>query len=508
MENIIKDFSSGKPVIIMNEAENSGNIVFPGEYIQYQYILDMYSYSSGLIYVIMTESRACKIGLKKMNDITEEPYSLITVDDKVKYIREIVFGESKTFMKESNIIPLICKNGLLEEKRGISEASIQLCMLSSVNLVAITCELLNSDKKSMGLAECSVLSETFNIPLVNIKDIDDYSKKVNFKNSLKSSLTYTECSLQIKNYVDPFKLRIYKDNFTNEEISILYKGTICTETILRLQKEYNVFNSSKYNEKLQKAMDTIYKKGGMIMYVKDYDLFNKIKIQNLKEQGEFSFFKNEDNTDYSFCIRILKEMGIKYIDLISNDKSKVNIFKGKFKVKLLEENEEITYILTPSKEHYFNINKEIVYNKTVNIVSTIFNKNLVLKILKKIYSKLGEYNVKIILHEVPGIYEIPIACQKLTNGFNKSNIIIAVGVSNKDIESVNKSLMEVQLKNDIIIINGIISYSTEEQLEFELNSTTSEDLALSALHMIQEHFPSEIKKSIFRVDNSHKTFFN
>jgi 6,7-dimethyl-8-ribityllumazine synthase len=254
-------------------------------------------------------------------------------------------------------------------------------------------------------------------------------------------------------------------------------------------------------------MDMIYKKGGMIMYVRDCNLFNKIKIYKLKEQGEFSFFNPEDNTDYSFCIRVLKEMGINHIELMSNNKTKINLLKGHFKVKFLEENNETNINLTPSKEQYFNISRELVYNKTVNIVSTIFNKNMVLKMLKTLYSKLEEYNVKIVLHEVPGIYEIPIACQKLTNGFNKSNIIIAVGVTNKSIESFNKSLMEIQLKNDTIIINGIISYSTEEQLENELNSTISEDLALSALHMIQEYVPSEIKKSIFGLDNSRKTFF-
>ena len=71
--------------------------------------------------------------------------------------------------------------------------------------------------------------------------------------------------------------------------------------------------------------------------------------------------------------------------------------------------------------------------------------------------------------------------------------IIAVGVVLKGetvhfeyiCDSVYKGLMDVQLKMGIPIINGVLTCLTEKQAEDRVNSSLSEDWALSALHMIE-----------------------
>ncbi len=128
---------------------------------------------------------------------------------------------------------------------------------------------------------------------------------------------------------------------------------------------------------------------------------------------------------------------------------------------------------------------------SVGIVYTCWNKEWINTMVKKIVSKLEEYNAKILLEEVPGAYEIPLACKKM-----KTDIVIAVGVVLKGetthyeyiCESVYKGLMDVQLQTNIPIINGVLTCLTKEQVEDRVNSTLPEDWALSALKLIKNSF--------------------
>lgn len=547
MDSIIKEFSNGKPVIIMDnlDRENEGDIVFPAEFITSKNISDILKFSSGIICVTMTEERACKLGLTKMCNVNEDPNGTnftvscdhvstttgVSSEDRTKTIRELVFSENKKdFTRPGHIFPLVCKKGLLDERKGHTEASVQLCMLSGLNPVAVICELMNPDGTMMRLKDCVKFSTTFNIPLITVNDIEKYSKKVNFKSTLESKLDYSECELSIKYFSLPFKFRVYKDPFTNEELSVLYRGEINNNTILRIHSECltgNVFHSlhCDCNEQLQKAIEYIYYKGGMIMYVGNHEgrgigLFNKVKTYNLQANGEDTVTANtklgfkEDCRDYSFCIRVLKEMGIININLLTNNQSKVDVLKPHFNVERIgmqstktNLNEKYLYTKIEKMNHsedlvsenkvntLFKIDKDRVYRKTVAIVFTTWNKKWVSEMVKKIHSKLDEYNIKVCFKEVPGAYEIPFVCQHLSKSISTLEAIIAVGIVLKGetfhfeyiCDSVYKGIMDVQLKNNVPIINGILTCLTEKQIEDRVNSSLPEDWALSALHIIQEY---------------------
>jgi 3,4-dihydroxy 2-butanone 4-phosphate synthase / GTP cyclohydrolase II len=547
MESIIKEFSKGNPVIIMDdlERENEGDIVFPAEFITSKNISDTLTISSGIICVTMTEERAGKLGLTKMCNVNEDPNGTnftvscdhistttgVSAEDRSKTIREMVFSENKKdFTRPGHIFPLVCKNGLLDERKGHTEASVQLCILSGLKPVAVICELMNPDGTMMRLKECVKLSSMFNIPLLSVKDIEEYSKKVNFKSTLESMLDYSECDLRVKWFALPFKFRVYKDPFTNEELSILYRGELTSKTILRIHSECltgNVFHSlhCDCNEQLQKAMEQVYYKGGMVMYVGNHEgrgigLFNKVKAYKLQANGEDTVTANtklgfeEDCRNYSFCIRVLKEMGIKDIQLLTNNQSKVDVLKHYFNVerigmtstktslnerylntKIEKMNHSEDLVLEKQVNTLFKIDKEKVYRKTVAIVYTKWNQKWVSEMVRKIHSKLDEYDIKVSLNEVPGAYEIPIACKRLSGHYKEANVIIAVGVVLKGetvhfeyiCDSVYKGIMNVQLKNNIPIINGVLTCLTEKQAEDRVNSSLPEDWALAALHMMQEY---------------------
>jgi 6,7-dimethyl-8-ribityllumazine synthase len=263
----------------------------------------------------------------------------------------------------------------------------------------------------------------------------------------------------------------------------------------------------------------------MIIYVGNHEgrgigLFNKVKTYKLQANGEDTVTANtklgfkEDCRDYSFCVRVLKEMGITDIKLLTNNQSKVDVLKPYFNVERLgmastktslnerylttkiEKMSHSEELISENKVNTsFNIDKEEVYRKTVAIVYTKWNKKWVLEMVRKINSKLEEYDIKVSFNEVPGAYEIPFACQNLSTQMGSLKAIIAVGVVLKGetvhfeyiCDSVYKGLMDVQLKTNIPIINGVLTCLTEKQAEDRVNSLLPEDWALAALHMMQEY---------------------
>ena len=250
-------------------------------------------------------------------------------------------------------------------------------------------------------------------------------------------------------------------------------------------------------------------------------MFSLHKAYKLQEEGEDTMTANiklgfkDDCRDYSFCVRVLKEMGLSEIKLLTNNPKKVSVLKDHFNVTQVTFGSTVTdlnkkYLVTKVKEmshshellnlkkevntcSSFNIDKDTVYGKTIYIVFTVWNKKWIQTMVKKIDKKLEEYNIKVGFLSVPGAYELPIACQRLSTEVNHLSAIIAVGVVLKGdtvhfeyiCDSVYKGLMDVQIKNNVPIINGVLTCLTEKQVEDRVNSTLPEYWALSALHLIQ-----------------------
>ena len=546
MREVINKFSKGSPVIIMDDfdRENEGDIVFSAQHITTKQIADILHYTSGIICVTMMEDTASKLGLYKMCDKNTDPNQTnftiscdhiststgVSADDRLKTIKALIDDNSKSsdFTKPGHIFPLVCKNGLLKERKGHTESSVQLCLLSELKPVGVICELMNNDGTMMRYDDCKRLSETLNIPLISVKEIEEYSNSINFNHKIETKLDVSECDLHIKNYKEGFKLRIYKDPFTLKELPVLYKGNIREGMLLRIHSECltgNVFHSMHCDcdEQLEKSIKMIYDKGGMVMYVGDHEgrgigLFNKIKAYKLQANGEDTISANiklgykEDERDYSLCIRVLKEMGLTKIELITNNPEKIRAL-DEFSIRQISLDSNITnlnkkylYTKVEKMSHdkklisfipMVNAEWDLDYNKMtykeVCIVKTLWNKEYVDEMEKKVIEVLDKYDIKHNTYIVPGAYEIPLKCKKVNKQtLNKYDAFITLGVVIKGetmhfeyvSESVYKGIMDVQLQDNILIINGVLACLNKDQVEARVNSDMPYDLAKSALYLL------------------------
>jgi len=552
----LSPFKQGHPVIIMDdlERENEGDLVYPAQYITHKDVCDILTCSSGIICVTLTEERAYLLGLHAMVQNNEDPNGTnftVSVDhistttgvsayDRAKTIRELVSSTSpRDFTRPGHIFPLVAKNGLLQERKGHTEASIQLCLLSGVEPVGVICELMNRNGTMMRLNECKQLSHQHNIPLISVKDIEVYSACSQFQPLLQQpSLNWSDCELTIQNYENtPFIFRVAKDHFMQKEI-----GMLCTRgfdakknPLIRIHSECltgNVFHSLHCDcyHQLHHSIQQIAQDGnGCVIYVSNHEgrgigLLDKIKAYKLQAQGEDTVSANiklgwkDDHRDYSFCVRVLHEMRVSEFRMLTNNPTKLQAFST-FNVVAVPFKSEIhhlnkTYLHTKvnrmnhaselirqmSNENViFHFDSEQVKGKHICIVNTIWNKEYTQVATTKLIKVLQSAGVMVTVVTVPGAFEIPIKCKQLFNHTHlrgeygkKIEAIIAVGVVLKGetmhfeyiCESVYKGLMDVQLSEGKPIINGVLTCLTKKQIEDRIYSSLPEDWARSALMML------------------------
>ena len=124
-------------------------------------------------------------------------------------------------------------------------------------------------------------------------------------------------------------------------------------------------------------------------------------------------------------------------------------------------------------------------NLKIAIILPRFNDHIGKILYKSTIENLNTDNIK--LFRVPGALEIPFLAQKIALNFN---VVVALGVIIKgetahfDIvaQQSAKGIMDVSLKTEIPIINGILTCHTEEQA-LERAQRKGKELAESAIEM-------------------------
>lgn len=360
VKEAIKQLKQGKMLILVDHPnrENEGDFYIPSQNITPEAILTMIRYGGGLVCAAITQEQAFRLELPLMikpQENTEKTNVNFTVSvnakkgittgvsafDRAKTIRILASPNSKAddLTKPGHVFGLMAKNGGVLTRRGHTEAAVDLARLSGFSPSGVLCEIVGKSGKMADMESLAKLAEKLNIKILRIDDLVSYFAKNPLPKINEACPIIKTATATLPTTYGTFELSIYTSLIDGFEHAVLLMGEKYEPVLTRIHSQCltgDTFASMRCDcgEQLRESMEKIAKKGsGVIMYLnqegRGIGLANKIKAYALQEQGFDTVSANEqlgfpkDARDYEVAVAILKDLGISYIELLTNNPLKI-----------------------------------------------------------------------------------------------------------------------------------------------------------------------------------------
>ena len=349
IQDALIHLKNGGLVIVMDDEdrEAEGDMIGLASRATPQKVNFMTKYARGLMCVPMAPEVAQRLQLQQMTANNTDPFGTaftISVDhkstttgisafDRWRTITHLADPSAKNedFYKPGHIFPLVAEENGVLARDGHTEAAVDLARLAGEEPVAYICEILQSNGEMARSKELHEMADEYSLPIVTVKELQEYRKN--------------EVSRPVESVKLPTKYGDFKlHHFAGDNLALI-KGNIRggDPVMVRLHSECftgDVLGSLRCDcgPQLQEAMRQIEKHGrGIILYLRQegrgIGLRNKLKAYHLQEQGFDTAEANTqlgfkvDERHYEVAAQMLKELGVREIDLLTNNPDKINQLK-------------------------------------------------------------------------------------------------------------------------------------------------------------------------------------
>jgi 3,4-dihydroxy 2-butanone 4-phosphate synthase/GTP cyclohydrolase II len=314
VEQAIEDIKKGKMVIMMDDEdrENEGDLVYGATFSTPEHVNFMAKEARGLICTPLTKELASKLELAPMvtnNDSNHETAFTISIDsatattgisaiERDDCIKKLATPQSTTadFVKPGHIFPLIAKDGGVLVRTGHTEGSVDLCKLSGIAPVSVICEIIKDDGTMARADDLDIFAKEHNLNIVYISDIVEY-RLANEK--LIENISTQEIDFSSQN-VEKY---IYKDHLDREHTVIKF-GTIQEITNIKFHNiglDIDLILDTKRYSSLSNSIEYLKSNGGLLVFL------------------DTKVISSEQAKEYGVGAQILKDLGVKDINLITTN---------------------------------------------------------------------------------------------------------------------------------------------------------------------------------------------
>jgi 3,4-dihydroxy 2-butanone 4-phosphate synthase / GTP cyclohydrolase II len=198
VEDVLEEIAAGEIVIIVDDVdrENEGDLFCAAEKITPQIVNTMISRARGLMAVPLTRSRCKELSLPPMvpstNSLMGCTFTVsvdlkghgcstgVSVLDRAKTIRALIdpCSTAEDFARPGHVFPLIARDGGVFERRGHTEAAVDLARLAGLSPAGVIVEILKEDGSMARRDDLIFLARQMEMKIISVEDLVQYRKRI------------------------------------------------------------------------------------------------------------------------------------------------------------------------------------------------------------------------------------------------------------------------------------------------------------------------------------------
>jgi len=186
----------GVPVIVSDDddRENEADLIMAADTISQEEMARMIRDGSGIVCLCLTPEHAARLQLPPMVQDNGSRYGTaftvsieaaqgvttgVSAADRVTTIRAAVAPQAKAqdLARPGHVFPLIARAGGVLERRGHTEAAVELATLAGFSPAGVLCELMNPDGSMMRGQQLTAYAAQHGLPMLTVAELADWHRQ-------------------------------------------------------------------------------------------------------------------------------------------------------------------------------------------------------------------------------------------------------------------------------------------------------------------------------------------